>query len=443
MAANMVVKRTFIEFPDEKLNDEVADHATRGRGRAWTESHLDLRRDMEEDCRPWPDLENSGLSDDETETAQEDNQDVKPDPRFYETETTNVSDTGPRSRGQSASWSHSSSNLVAPEAPWSLSAPEDTGPRSRGQSASWSHSSSNLVAPEEENSEKSLATLLAENMRLASENQLLRENARLVQENTSLRSNTDKTHAHADPSPQQIEQLIMNCGPTPATYFEESHQMPMQSMQPMQLGGYAYAVPQQMVAPQMVAPQMMMYGAYMPDCDGNSRRRRRQRGLDLVDGAACARAPCAGPAGDSRTTVMLRNLPNNYTRPMVLHLLDTEGFKGKYDFFYLPIDFKTNACLGYAFINLTSAAMVDTFWQTFDGFSRWVLPSRKVCGVTWSSPHQGLEAHVDRYRNSPVMHSSVPEEYRPLVFVGGQRVPFPGPTREPKAPRMRSFVEEK
>jgi len=399
MAANMVVKRTFIEFPDEKLNDEVADHATRGRGRAWTESHLDLRRDMEEDCRPWPDLENSGLSD--AETAQEDNQDVKPDPRFNEKDVDS-------------------------------------------KSTSWSHvSSSSLVAPEEENSEKSLATLLAENMRLASENQLLRENARLVQENTSLRSNTDKTHAHADPSPQQIEQLIMNCGPTPATYFEESHQMPMQSMQPMQLGGYAYAVPQQMVAPQMVAPQMMMYGAYMPDCDGNSRRRRRQRGLGLVDGAAFAQAPCAGPTGDSRTTVMLRNLPNNYTRPMVLHLLDAEGFKGKYDFFYLPIDFKTNACLGYAFINLTSAAMVDTFWQTFDGFSRWVLPSRKVCGVTWSSPHQGLEAHVDRYRNSPVMHSSVPEEYRPLVFVGGQRVPFPGPTREPKAPRMRSFVEEK
>ena len=33
--------------------------------------------------------------------------------------------------------------------------------------------------------------------------------------------------------------------------------MPMQSMQPMQLGSYAYAVPQQMVALQMVAPQMV------------------------------------------------------------------------------------------------------------------------------------------------------------------------------------------
>ena len=28
----------------------------------------------------------------------------------------------------------------------------------------------------------------------------------------------------------------------------------------------------------------------------------------------------------------------------------------------------------------------------------------KVCRVTWSGPHQGLAAHVERYRNSPVMH---------------------------------------
>ena len=39
----------------------------------------------------------------------------------------------------------------------------------------------------------------------------------------------------------------------PTSPPQESHQMAMQSMQPMQLGGYAYAVPKQMVAPQMVS----------------------------------------------------------------------------------------------------------------------------------------------------------------------------------------------
>ena len=30
----------------------------------------------------------------------------------------------------------------------------------------------------------------------------------------------------------------------------------------------------------------------------------------------------------------------------------------------------------------------------------------QVCQVTWSGPHQGLDGHVERYRNSPVMHKS-------------------------------------
>ena len=43
---------------------------------------------------------------------------------------------------------------------------------------------------------------------------------------------------------------------------------------------------------------------------------------------------------DSWTTVMLRNLPNDYTREMLLALLDTQGFANSYDFVYMPIDFK-------------------------------------------------------------------------------------------------------
>merc|ERR1719321_875490 len=56
-----------------------------------------------------------------------------------------------------------------------------------------------------------------------------------------------------------------------------------------------------------------------------------------------------------RTTVMLRNIPNNYTRAKLLELLDKEGFLACYDFIYLPMDFKRNANLGYAFLNLVSA----------------------------------------------------------------------------------------
>lgn len=138
-----------------------------------------------------------------------------------------------------------------------------------------------------------------------------------------------------------------------------------------------------------------------------------------------------------RTTVMLRNLPNSYTRQMLLELIDAEGFEGEYDFVYLPTDFTSHAGLGYTFVNLISPDVARRFWEHFDGFSKWALKSSKVCTPCWSMPHQGLKPHIERYRNSPVMHESVPDECKPLVFANGVRVSFPPPVRTVKAPRIR------
>jgi len=140
-------------------------------------------------------------------------------------------------------------------------------------------------------------------------------------------------------------------------------------------------------------------------------------------------------SGEARTTVMLRNMPNNYSRKMLVELMDSEGFAGQYDFVYLPIDFETKACLGYAFINMVDSASAMRFWQVFDGFCRWSIPSRKVSGVSWSGPHQGLEAHVERYRNSSIMSDSTPDDYKPALFRNGVRIPFPVPTRKLRTSR--------
>jgi len=137
---------------------------------------------------------------------------------------------------------------------------------------------------------------------------------------------------------------------------------------------------------------------------------------------------------EERTTVMLRNLPNNYTREMFLVMLDDNGLKGQYDFAYLPCDFQRRANLGYAFVNLVDSKAVESLWRIFHGFSAWALPSSKVCQVSWSGPHQGFKAHLERYRNSPVMHESVPDEYKPVIFSNGVRKAFPKPTRKVKAP---------
>jgi len=149
--------------------------------------------------------------------------------------------------------------------------------------------------------------------------------------------------------------------------------------------------------------------------------------------------PQATDSEVERTTVMLRNIPNNYNRSMLLKLMDSEGFAGRYDFVYLPVDFKSRATLGYAFVNLTSHEAAASFMTVFRGYSNWVLPSRKVCSVDWSGPHQGLEAHVERYRNSPVMHEVVPDMYKPILFKDGVKVPFPPPTKKLREPRIRNY----
>jgi RNA recognition motif-containing protein len=136
-----------------------------------------------------------------------------------------------------------------------------------------------------------------------------------------------------------------------------------------------------------------------------------------------------------RTTVMLRDLPKGLTRDRLKEVLDEEGFCGHYNFIYLPLDFKTGAGHGFAFVNLVSASMASVFWQKMDGRRIEVGGSSEVCAVEWSAIHQGLRAHVDRFRNSSIMFTDVPDERRPAIYFDGMRVAFPPPTKpQAKAP---------
>jgi hypothetical protein len=138
------------------------------------------------------------------------------------------------------------------------------------------------------------------------------------------------------------------------------------------------------------------------------------------------------------TTVMLRNLPNQYTRDMLVEMLHSEGFAGKFHFVYLPIDFKTHMGLGYAFVDLITPQEAERARQHFEGFCKWAVTSDKVCSVSWShADQQGCATHIERYRNSPVMHDAVPDVWKPAFFSGGLRVSFPPPTRKLRVPKIR------
>lgn len=139
---------------------------------------------------------------------------------------------------------------------------------------------------------------------------------------------------------------------------------------------------------------------------------------------------------EKETTKIMKNVPLDFTREQLIGVLDEHGFQGKYNFVYLPVNFRTSQLYGYAFVNFTCEAFAEDFESQFNGFSEWGVPSELTCEVK-SSAHQGLNGNIMRYRNSPVMHESVDEQWRPVLFSDGVRIPFPPPTKSIKPPRTQ------
>jgi hypothetical protein len=137
-------------------------------------------------------------------------------------------------------------------------------------------------------------------------------------------------------------------------------------------------------------------------------------------------------------TVVMRNIPNRFSHSTLAAVLDNNGFYGEYDLIYVPMDFATGVSYGYAFVNLTSANAVSEFVACFDGFSDWGGPSKKVCKVVPCDSNESVEERVERYRNLRAMHPSVPDAFKPVLYSGGQRVPFPAPTKQIRQPSFRS-----
>jgi len=143
------------------------------------------------------------------------------------------------------------------------------------------------------------------------------------------------------------------------------------------------------------------------------------------------------PNNAERTTVMLRNFPSFFTRDMLAELLDSLGFATLYDFLHLPVDLSRLSCLGFGFVNFRTQGDALNFFKKAHGFQNWHHQSNKVLEVSWSNPLQGLAAQIQRYRNSTVMHPSVPEQCRPALFgSNGERIPFPSPTVAIRAPHV-------
>ncbi|KAF5741217.1 protein MEI2-like 4 isoform X10 [Tripterygium wilfordii] len=129
---------------------------------------------------------------------------------------------------------------------------------------------------------------------------------------------------------------------------------------------------------------------------------------------------------DSRTTLMIKNIPNKYTSKMLLAAID-ERHRGTYDFIYLPIDFKNKCNVGYAFINITDPSLIVPFYQAFNGKKWEKFNSEKVATLAYARI-QGKAALVAHFQNSSLMNED--KRCRPILFntdgpKAGDQVPFP------------------
>ncbi|KAL9651719.1 hypothetical protein ABK040_009333 [Willaertia magna] len=115
---------------------------------------------------------------------------------------------------------------------------------------------------------------------------------------------------------------------------------------------------------------------------------------------------------DKRTTLMVKNIPNKYTQKMLLETIDGE-FKTKYDFFYLPIDFKNKCNVGYAFINFVDAKSIVPFVERFNHKKWEKFNSEKVCDITYARI-QGKNNLINHFQNSSLMCED--EDCRPIFY---------------------------
>lgn len=127
----------------------------------------------------------------------------------------------------------------------------------------------------------------------------------------------------------------------------------------------------------------------------------------------------AGPRPDSKSeevhTLMIRNVPNWFSRWNLMQEFTRCGFNGDYDFMYLPFDTYTAMNVGYAFVNFEDPARAAAFREVFHGREFPTRSSRKGRLAQVSVAHlQGLKANL-AHCHSTSLSFSVPPWQRPWV----------------------------
>jgi len=148
--------------------------------------------------------------------------------------------------------------------------------------------------------------------------------------------------------------------------------------------------------------------------DDQPRRKPRKKHMDEEERALYTLNPQRILDGlDTRTTIMIKNIPNKYNQQMLLMDID-KHFANTYDFFYLPIDFKNKCNVGYAFVNFLDYLVIPAFYRQMNGNKWEIFKSEKICAITYARI-QGRVALIQHFQSSSVM-SQEDAKIKPLIF---------------------------
>eukprot|EP00914_Ancora_sagittata_P005901 GHVO01011857.1.p1 GENE.GHVO01011857.1~~GHVO01011857.1.p1 ORF type:complete len:677 (-),score=86.04 GHVO01011857.1:109-2139(-) len=158
------------------------------------------------------------------------------------------------------------------------------------------------------------------------------------------------------------------------------------------------------------------------------RRLRRGRGSHPVVDSGCefeVRPSCIRDGNDTRTSLMIRNIPNKYSQRMLIQTINKD-FRDAYDFFYLPFDFRNRQrqCnVGYAFINFRGHDHIPGFYEKFHNMKWAKFNSDKICHIAYARI-QGKQALMSHFLMSSVM--SQDRRLRPIFHLEpGESLPTP------------------
>jgi hypothetical protein len=128
------------------------------------------------------------------------------------------------------------------------------------------------------------------------------------------------------------------------------------------------------------------------------------------------------------TTVMMRQVPFKYTQRKLLREINSCGFMGQYDFIYLPMDPRSHANRGFAFLNMISAEAAEDFYNKFNGQYLRHFSAEKAISVL-PADLQGFEENALQYASTAAHRGRRTGHTKPIFF-------------RPLPPRVASKLEE-